>query len=109
MIELDGSYGEGGDQIVRTALVLSIVTGKSVFIDIGTAGSITLLLQSILLPCFFADKEVSLRIRGDTDTKWAVPFYYFREVFVPRIEQYCNKIEVELVRCSYYPKGMVKL
>jgi RNA 3'-phosphate cyclase len=29
MIELDGSYGEGGGQILRTGLALSLVTGKS--------------------------------------------------------------------------------
>ena len=28
MIEIDGSYGEGGGQIVRTAVALSAVTGK---------------------------------------------------------------------------------
>ncbi|MDM7912078.1 MAG: RNA 3'-terminal phosphate cyclase, partial [Methanotrichaceae archaeon] len=30
MIEIDGSYGEGGGQIVRTAVALSAVTGKPV-------------------------------------------------------------------------------
>ncbi len=33
MIELDGSYGEGGGQILRTAVALSAVTGKEVKID----------------------------------------------------------------------------
>ncbi|HQQ37936.1 MAG TPA: RNA 3'-terminal phosphate cyclase, partial [Methanothrix sp.] len=32
MIEIDGSYGEGGGQIVRTSVALSAVTGKSVLI-----------------------------------------------------------------------------
>jgi RNA 3'-terminal phosphate cyclase (ATP) len=29
MIEIDGSYGEGGGQIIRTSLALSLVTGKA--------------------------------------------------------------------------------
>ncbi|HET8759678.1 MAG TPA: RNA 3'-terminal phosphate cyclase, partial [Nitrospiria bacterium] len=33
MITVDGSYGEGGGQIVRTALALSCVTGKPVRIN----------------------------------------------------------------------------
>ncbi|MDP2754904.1 MAG: RNA 3'-terminal phosphate cyclase, partial [Nitrospirota bacterium] len=33
MIELDGYYGEGGGQILRTAVALSAVTGKEVKID----------------------------------------------------------------------------
>lgn len=30
---IDGSYGEGGGQIVRTALTLSAVTGRPIRID----------------------------------------------------------------------------
>jgi len=29
MIEIDGSYGEGGGQIVRTAVALSAITGNN--------------------------------------------------------------------------------
>ena len=38
MIELDGSLGEGGGQILRTALALSIVTGKGFVLDGVRAG-----------------------------------------------------------------------
>ena len=30
MLEIDGSYGEGGGQLVRTAVALSAVTGKEI-------------------------------------------------------------------------------
>jgi RNA 3'-terminal phosphate cyclase (ATP) len=40
-------------------------------VDIGTVGSITLLLQSLLLPRVFADARVRLKIKGGTDTKWS--------------------------------------
>lgn len=157
MIKLDGSYGEAGGQIVRTALALSALTGKSfevnnirkgrctsglkaqhlhcikalkelcnaktnevkigsehlrfipdkfkaknLTIDIGTAGSITLLLQSILLPCLF--HKIKLTIRGGTDGKWAMPFDYFNEVFIPQIKNYAE-INIKLLKRGYYPKG----
>src|SRR3989338_7934417 len=138
MIKLDGSYGEGGGQITRTALALSALTGrpfevdnirkgrcdsglkaqhlyciksleelcnaktneiklgseylrfipgefkaKNLEIEIGTAGSITLLLQAVLLPCLF--HKVKLTIIGGTDGKWAMPYDYFNEVFFRRL------------------------
>ena len=33
MIVIDGTYGEGGGQILRTSLTLSAITGKSVRIE----------------------------------------------------------------------------
>jgi len=163
MIKLDGSFGEGGGQIVRTALALSVLVGKSfevnnirkgrcssglkaqhlhcikalqqlsnaktneiklgsenlrfitgnfnaksIDIDIGTAGSVTLLLQSLLLPCMFGDKKIKLTITGGTDGKWAMPFDYFNNVFVPQIRKYAD-IAVKLVKRGYYPKGGGKI
>jgi len=161
MIKLDGSYGEGGGQITRTALALSALTGKpfevdnirkgrcdsglkaqhlyciksleelcnaktneiklgseylrfipgefkakNLEIDIGTAGSITLLLQAVLLPCLF--HKVKLTIIGGTDGKWAMPYDYFNEVFIPRIRDYAD-IDVKLMKRGYYPKGGGKI
>ena len=163
MIKLDGSYGEGGGQIARTALALSALIGKSfevdnirkgrcssglkaqhlycikalkelcnaktndveagseylrfipdkfkaknLEIDIGTAGSVTLLLQSLLLPCMFGDKKIRLTITGGTDGKWAMPFDYFSNVFVPQITSYAD-IDVRLLKRGYYPKGGGKI
>lgn len=159
MITLDGSYGEGGGQIVRTALALSTLTGKSfevtnirkgrcssglkaqhlycikalkelcdaktndvdigseelrfipgkiksknLKIDIGTAGSITLLLQSLVLPCSFANKKIKLNIKGGTDGKWAMPFDYFNDVFIPHLRKIVD-INVKLLKRGFYPKG----
>ncbi len=77
---------------------------KDTDIDVGTAGSITLVLQAILLPALFADKEMRIRIRGGTDTKWAMPFDYFANVLLPYIRRFAW-INVNLLRRGYYPKG----
>lgn len=159
MIKIDGSYGEGGGQIVRTALALSTALQKpfevdnirkgrkdsglkaqhitclkaleqlcnakysevsigsaslryipgelkarKVEVDIGTAGSITLLLQSLIIPCFFAGYPVTLKIKGGTSGKWQMPFDYFENVFIPHLRKYAD-IKTKLHKRGYYPKG----
>lgn len=81
------------------------IKGQTIEIDIGTAGSISLLLQSLLIPCFFADKNVRLRIIGGTEGKWAMPYDYLKEILVPQLRRFCEKIDVKLVKRGYYPKG----
>lgn len=73
-------------------------------IDIGTAGSITLLLQSLLLPSIFCGKKVSFHITGGTDVKWSQPFDYFSSVFLAQMRRYAD-IEANLFKRGYYPKG----
>lgn len=80
------------------------IKSKNLKVDIGTAGSITLLLQSILIPSIFADKPLKITITGGTDTKFAQPFDYFNEVFLPQIRRFAD-IEVKLIRRGYYPQG----
>ncbi|MBW2996349.1 RNA 3'-terminal phosphate cyclase [Candidatus Woesearchaeota archaeon] len=164
MLEIDGDYGEGGGQIVRTALALSTIKSmpfkannirqgrkvsglkaqhtkcvqaleklanassqyaiigseiieytpgnirpQTLTIDIGTAGSISLLLQAVLLPCFFADDKITLKIVGGTSGKWAMPFDFFQNVFVPQIKKFCKKIDIKLEKRGYYPKGGGKI
>ncbi|MFC1801559.1 RNA 3'-terminal phosphate cyclase [Nanoarchaeota archaeon] len=159
-MKIDGSYGEGGGQIIRTALALSTITGKSFKavnirrgreepglkaqhlacitalkqicgaetnsvevgsevleykpgkiksgtyqIDIGTAGSITLLLQAVLLPCFFAPRKVTLKITGGTCGKWQAPAEYFQNVLLPHLFKLAEKIDFKILKRGYYPKG----
>jgi len=80
------------------------IEGKTVSIDIGTSGSISLLLQALLIPSIFSDSKVRLKITGGTDGKWAMPFDYFNNVFLPHIKKYAD-IEATLIRRGYYPKG----
>ncbi|MBI2134902.1 RNA 3'-terminal phosphate cyclase [Candidatus Woesearchaeota archaeon] len=80
------------------------IEGKAINIDIETAGSIPLFLQSVLLPSMFANKTVALNIIGGTDGKWAAPIDYFQEVFLPQVRKYAD-IDCRLIRRGYYPKG----
>lgn len=159
MIKIDGSHGEGGGQIVRTALALSTalqeqfevdrirqgrnqpglkaqhltclkalkqlcnaefskadigseklryspgeIKARKVDVDIGTAGSITLLMQSLLVPCFLAKHPITLKITGGTSGKWQMPFDYFNNVFLPHLNKYAE-ISAALLKRGYYPKG----
>ncbi|MFH1649987.1 MAG: RNA 3'-terminal phosphate cyclase [Candidatus Woesearchaeota archaeon] len=159
MIELDGSYGEGGGQILRTALALSTVTKQSFTIKniranrpqpglkaqhletvrafltisnakaegatigstelsfkpgtiengeydirIGTAGSITLVLQALLPAIVHSKKEVLLRLRGGTDVKWSPSWDYTTNVLFPILHDVAE-IKGTLRQRGYYPKG----
>jgi RNA 3'-terminal phosphate cyclase (ATP) len=160
LIHIDGSYGEGGGQIIRTAVALSAVTGTDVTIsnirsirpkpglkaqhmsaimtvaemtgarisglkpgsteltfcpgnisgghyniDIGTAGSITLLLQCLVPVASAAQGPVTLDITGGTDVAWSPPVDYTAFVLLPVLSVMGLKCSIELHRRGYYPRG----
>ena len=160
MLEIDGSYGEGGGQILRTTIAMSAVTGRSVCIknirakrpkpglaaqhleavrcialltdadvrglklgsteltfypkevksgeydiDIGTAGSITLLLQCLMPVAMRSNDVVSINIRGGTDVAWSPPIDYLRYVMLPTIAKMGYDAHIDLIRRGYYPRG----
>jgi RNA 3'-terminal phosphate cyclase (GTP) len=75
-------------------------------IDIKTAGSIGLLLQSILLPISaLSRKEIKLRIKGGTHVKGAVPIDYYINVIIPILNYMGVKIKMNLINHGYYPRG----
>lgn len=99
-----------GASLGSTALSYSPgkIKGRTLSINIGTAGSISLLLQSLIIPSTFADSKVRLKITGGTDVKWAMPFDYFTKLFLPQIKKYAD-IETKLGKRGYYPKGSGKV
>ncbi len=160
MIQLDGSRGEGGGSLTRTALALSALTGKefritniragrpqpglkaqhlqairalaricgatasevelgstelhfrpgklrggNYAVDIGTAGSITLLLQALILPCLFAPRPVTLKITGGTSGKWQAGVDYLQNILLPHLQRFVEKIELRILKRGYFPSG----
>ncbi len=160
MIELDGSRGEGGGQIIRTALSLAMITGKAFRIRqirtrrkrpglqrqhltavlaareisraevsgasldsrelvfhpgpvtpgtycfrLGTAGSTSLVLQTILPPLLCASSPSVLTLEGGTHNPMAPPFDFLRDVFLARINCSGPQIDIELDRYGFYPAG----
>ncbi|MBI4981070.1 hypothetical protein HZC30_05955 [Candidatus Woesearchaeota archaeon] len=63
-------------------------------IDIGTAGSISLVLQALILPCLFAPGKVTLKIKGGTCGRWQASVYYLQNILLPHLHRFAEKIEL---------------
>ena len=160
MIEIDGSYGEGGGAVLRNAVALSAVLGEPVRIwniragrkepglkmqhltgvkaladicgaevsglakgsteitfipgkikggkhrlDIGTAGSITLVLQSLMPALAFAEKKTELELIGGTNVAWSPPADYMENVMLPVVKSMGFKGELAIEKRGWYPAG----
>ncbi len=81
-----------------------IQKGAEINIDIETAGSITLLLQSILLPCLFSGKKFKFTIKGGTDVKWSPQYDYTANIVFPHFLRY-SAGSIALKKRGYYPRG----
>jgi RNA 3'-terminal phosphate cyclase (ATP) len=75
--------------------------------EIGTAGSIPMLLLTILPICAFAKNPVRLQVsKGGTDVKNAPAINYLRYVLLPILERMGLKASLTIRKYGYYPKGM---
>lgn len=81
---------------------------KTLSVDIGTAGSVTLLLQALLLPALFAPGKVRLKLTGGTNVSHSQPAEYFSSVFLPQLVSF-GKIGFSLLQRGYFPKGSGKV
>lgn len=160
MIELDGADGEGGGQLLRTALSLSMVTqtpfrirniragrakpgllrqhltavqaageisgaemegaslgsqdltfrpgpvrGGDYSYAIGTAGSCTLVLQTLLPALWFADGPARVSVTGGTHNPAAPPMDFLQQAWLPLVTRMGAITQLELIRHGFYPAG----
>lgn len=83
------------------------ISGGRFEAEIGTAGSIPMLLLTILPICAYAKDAVRLHIaKGGTDTRSAPTINYLRFVLLPTLRRMGLNAEVTVNRYGYYPKGM---
>src|SRR5438477_7925723 len=159
MIEVDGSFGEGGGQVLRTAVALAAVLSKDIHVfniragraepglrpqhmtgvkaaaelcsselegsqvgsteftfkpgklrpgtfrfDVGTAGSITLVLQTLMPTLAFAPGPAQLEITGGTAVKWSPPTDYVRLVTSPILTKIGQHGHLQTVPRANYSK-----
>jgi RNA 3'-terminal phosphate cyclase (ATP) len=164
VLRLDASHGEGGGQVLRTALALSValrrpvtltgirarrpkpglqpqhltavralaaisdatvsgdaldstelsfapraVRGGDYRFDVGalrgSAGSVSLVLQALLLPLAVAPAPSTLRLVGGTHAPWSPPVHYLSAVLLPTLRHLGVEAEVTLCRWGWYPRG----
>ena len=163
-LQIDGNYGEGGGQILRTTLSLSCILRKPVEIvnirkgrripglqpqhltsvsackkissaevegdelqsvslkfspqetkggdfsfDVAekkrSAGSTSLILQTLFLPLSHCRESSKISVLGGTHVPWSPPFNYLKEVFAPMVKKTGCEIELEIKKWGWYPKG----
>ena len=160
LLKINGSYGEGGGQIVRSAITLSCITKKPIQIEnirekrkvpglrpqhlmaikllskvcdaevsgldvgsktikfipknvesktitenIGTAGSISLILQALIPAVSISKKSLRLSITGGTDVPWSPTSNYTKYVLGEAYSRMGINFSVEIKKRGYYPKG----
>ena len=75
--------------------------------EIGTAGSISMLLLTVLPICAYAKGDVKVHVvNGGTDVRYAPTINYMKYVLLPVLERMGLKASLTVKRFGYYPKGM---
>jgi len=75
--------------------------------EIGTAGSISMLLMATLPICIFAKDTVRLHVtKGGTDVSHSPTINYFENVFLSALRHLGIEARIKVHRYGYYPKGM---
>lgn len=73
--------------------------------SVGTAGSATLVLQTVLPALLLADGTSQLTLEGGTDNQWAPPFDFLQKTFLPLVNRMGPRVSSRLERHGFYPAG----
>lgn len=83
------------------------IIGGEIHAEIGTAGSIPMLLLTILPMCAFAKRPASIHVmKGGTDVRHAPTINYVKHLLLPVLENMGLKTFLTVRKYGYYPKGM---
>ena len=81
------------------------VSGGAYEYDVGTAGSLTLLMQSALRALVASPVETELLLIGGTDVRWSPPVDHYRMVLFPLLRRMGADLEMRVERRGFHPKG----
>lgn len=70
-----------------------------------SAGSATLVLQTVLPPLLYAGGASELTVRGGTNVPWSPPFEYLAHVFAPALARMGAALQLRRTRSGWYPAG----
>ncbi len=73
--------------------------------NIGTAGSVSLVFQTTLIPLALCNSSSKITIKGGTHVPWSPCFHYLEKVFLPAIYTMGIHCHINLKRWGFYPKG----
>jgi len=83
------------------------ISGGDVKAEIGTAGSIPMLIMTVLPICAFAKQPVNLHIsRGGTDVRHSPTINYLKYILLPILKRMGLEASIKVHKYGYYPKGM---
>jgi len=104
--EVSGGTADGAE-IGSTEIVFRAgkLRGSSYHFAIGTAGSATLLLQTLLPALLSADAPSVLRLEGGTHNPMAPPFDFIDRVYLPALRRMGVEAEVSLIESGFAPAG----
>ena len=87
------------------------IKGGDYRFDVGTAGSVTLVAQTVIPVLLKADAPSTVTITGGTHVPFAPIWEFFAETYLPELRRMGAKVEAELVQPGFYPAagGVVKL
>lgn len=97
--DVEGNF-KGSHELI---FVPHAIEKRELSIDIGTAGSATLVLQTVIPSCL--DKEMKIIVRGGTDTLHCPGSHYFANVFCDFLRKIGLKIDFNIGKYGFYPKG----
>lgn len=78
---------------------------NSFTVNIGTAGSVTLLLDTVLPLTTQFNENFRIDVKGGTDVKWSPAIEYYRQVKLPLLRLHGFLGEMDVRETGFYPSG----